>query len=91
MNLYEEMKSKIVETIHSQYSIHMLDALFDRPIFQTSDFIRRTNIPKQTAMPLLKQLRDAGYLNVLRESSGRKPAILAFPALLNITEGKKIL
>lgn len=91
MNLYEEMKSKIVKTIHSQYSIHMLDALFDRPIFQTSDFIRRTSIPKQTAMPLLKQLRDVGYLKTLRESSGRKPAILAFPALLNIAEGKKIL
>ncbi len=91
MNLYEEMKSKIVETIHSQYSIHMLDALFYRPIFQTSDFIRRTSIPKQTAMPLLRQLRDAGYLKALRESSGRKPAILAFPALLNIAEGKKIL
>ena len=90
MNLYEEMKSKIVETIHSQYSIHMLDTLFDRPIFQTSDFIRRTSIPKQTAMPLLRQLRDAEYLKALRESSGRKPAILAFPALLNIAEGKKI-
>ncbi len=91
MNLYEEMKDKIVKTIHSQYSIHMLDALFDRPIFQTSDFIRRTSIPKQTAMPLLKQLRGAGYLKILRESSGRKPAILAFPALLNIAEGKKVL
>jgi len=91
MGLYESMKNEIVKIIHSQYSIRLLDALFDKPIFQTSDFIQRTSIVKQTAMPLLKKIREAGYLKTLREASGRKPAILAFSKLLNIAEGKKIL
>ncbi len=91
MNLYENMKNRIVDITHSQYSIQILDALFDKPIFQTSDFVRRTKIPKQTAMPLLKQIRDAGYLKSLREASGRRSAILMFPELLNSAEGKRIL
>ncbi|MFW6254093.1 MAG: site-specific integrase [Chitinivibrionales bacterium] len=64
---------------------------FDRPIFRTSDFVQRTGIPKQTAMPMIRQIRDAGFLTPIREASGRRPAILAFGALLNIAEGRDIL
>jgi len=91
LTLYEEMKDRIRNVTHSQYSIKVLDAIFDRPIFQTSDFVQRTAIAKQTAMPILRQLRDAGILKPLREASGRRPAILAFPALLNIAEGRRVL
>lgn len=90
MSLYENMKKEIYDITHSQYQIQILDALFDRPIFQTSDFVRRTKIPKQTAMPLIRQLRDAKVLVTLREPSGRRPAILLFPKLLNITDEKKL-
>lgn len=91
MTLYEEMKDVIRKVTHSQFSIQLLDAIFDKPIFQTSDFVKRTNISKQTVMPLLRSLKDAGILTTLREASGRRPAILAFPDLLNIAEGKKIV
>jgi Fic family protein len=90
MALYEAMKEKIRDITHSQYSIQILDAIFERPIFQTSDFVRSTKIPKQTAMPLLRQLRDENILTVLRKSSGRRPGIFAFPELFNIAEGQKI-
>ncbi len=91
MALYDAMKIQIRDVTHSQFSIHVLDALFDRPIFQTSDFVRRTEIAKQTAMPILRQLRDAKILVQLREASGRRPAILAFPTLLNIAEGRSVV
>jgi len=91
LELYEQMKEQIREITHSQYSVQILDALFDRPIFKTSDVVQRTKIPKQTLMPQLRHLRDEGLLTVLREASGRRPAILAFPALLNIAEGREIL
>ena len=49
------MKSKIVETIHSQYSTHMLDALFDRPIEDTIFYLcigrniaKRNNVDMRT-------------------------------------------
>lgn len=91
MSLYEEMKVTVRKVTHSQYSMQALDAIFARPVFQTSDFIERSGIPKQTAMPLLRRLRETDILETLRESSGRRPAILAFPALLNIAEGKKVI
>ncbi|MCF6288479.1 MAG: hypothetical protein L3J53_04490 [Proteobacteria bacterium] len=85
------MKNKIVATTHSQYAIQVLDAIFAQPIFKTSDFIKRTGISKTTAMGLLKQIRESGELKIIRESSGRKAAILVYPALLNITEDKKFV
>lgn len=88
MELYDLLKKRIVEITHSQYSIQALDTLFDRPIFGTSDFVIRSAIPKQSAMPILRSIREAGLLRIVREASGRTPAILVFPQLLNIAEGK---
>ena len=70
----------------------MLDALFKRPIFSTSDFvIDMKGVSRQTAMALLKQLKETNILLELQPGSGRKAAVLCFSELLNITEGKKIL
>ncbi len=90
LELYEEMKAEIAEATHSQHAIHLLDAIFDRPVFQTSDIVKQTKLPKQTVMPLLLKLKNVGTLTTIREASGRRPAILAFPKLLTITEGKKL-
>jgi len=91
MILYEAMKIKIHDITHSQYTIHLLDAIFDRPIFGTTDFVKRTNIHKPTAMGLLRQLKTHDILKELRPGSGRRAAILCFPELLNIAEGKHII
>ena len=89
--LYERMKQQITELTRSQHAITVLDALFDRPIFQSSDFVQRTGIAKQTALPFLRKLREAGVLHPLREQSGRRSAILAFKELLNIAEGRRVI
>jgi Fic family protein len=90
-NLYSDMKTKIQEITHSQYTVHLLDAIFDSPVFETTKLITKTGIQKQTAMGLLRQLKEAGVLKELRAGSGRRPAVLSFPRLLNTAEGKKIL
>jgi len=90
-NLYEEMKQEIVSITHSQYSIQILDALFERPIFKTSDLVKHTEIPKQTLMPLIRQIKGSGHLTTIQEARGSRGAVLAFPKLLNIAEGKSIL
>lgn len=90
LDLYDQMKAEITEATHSQHAIHLLDAIFDRPIFQTSDIVKRIELPKQTVMPLLLKLKNAGTLTTVREASGRRPAILVFPKLLSIAEGKKL-
>ena len=89
--LYEEMKLAIQEATRSQYTVHVLDAIFDRPIFSTTDLISRTQIHKPTAMSLIRQLKTAGILQELRAGAGRRASVLCFPRLLNIAEGRRIL
>lgn len=91
LDLYDGMKKRIEALTRSQSVVRILDALFDRPIFQSSDFVARSEIPKNTALPILRQLREAGILATLREQSGRRPSILAFTELVNIAEGRKVL
>lgn len=91
LGLYERMKDQVRELTHSQYAIPILDTLFDRPIFQSSEFVDRSGIPRESALLFLKKLRNAGILHVLREHQGRRPAILAFRDLLNYAEGHEVM
>ena len=61
------------------------------PMERKTDFMKRTNIHKPTAMGLLRQLKGAGILKELRQGSGRRAAVLCFPELLNIAEGRIIV
>lgn len=85
--LYDRMKATVTAATRSQYAMAVLDAIFDRPIFQSTDFAVRLGINKVTAASLLRQLRDAGVLVAIRESSGRRPAVLAFLELVSAAEG----
>lgn len=95
MALYEEMKVAIQETTHSQYSVHLLDAIFSKPIFKTSDLAARLNaeyeIHEKTTTSLLRQLKEVRILREIRPGSGRRAATLCFPRLLNIAEGREVL
>jgi Fic family protein len=88
LDLYEAKKKQIISLAHSQYAIHSLDFIFERPIFKSSDFVGRGNIPSPTAKRILAVLRDNKVLRTIREGGGRRPAIYAFPELLDIAEGK---
>jgi Fic family protein len=89
LDLYNGMKIQVAELTHSQYAIHALDWIFERPIFKGSDFVRSSGIPKPTAQRILSVLKDENILKTLEESSGRKAAVLAYSDLLNIAEGYK--
>jgi Fic family protein len=87
LNLYDRMKVRFAKLTHSQYAIHALDWVFERPIFKSSDFVRSSNIPKPTAQRILNLLKSEEILRELQSSSGRRAAILAYTELLNIAEG----
>ena len=91
LQLYESMKTAIHNATHSQYGVQLLDFIFDKPIFRTSDFAVAVNVHKPTATRLLSQLKRAGILKVIRPGRGRRASVLAFSQLLNIAEGKEIL
>lgn len=93
--LYEEMKLAIHETTHSQYTVHLLDAIFSKPIFRTSELAQRLTdehgIHGKTAPALLRQLRNAGILREIQPGAGRRSATLCFPRLINLAEGRNVL
>ena len=70
--------------------LEVLDVLFDRPIFRSTDFLKRSGIPEQSASRFLGILRKANILQALRQASGREPAILVFRDLLNCAEGRAV-
>lgn len=86
--LYTARKDWMVEATRSQYGVRALDWFFSRPIFSASDFVTQADIPEPTAKRILRLVRDNGLLREIRPSSGRRPAVLAFPELLNICEGR---
>lgn len=91
LKLYEQRKDWIVEETNSQHAIRALDFVFNSPIFNASDFIETSNIPPPTARRILRVLAREGLLTMIREASGRRPAVFAFAELLSIAEGRRIL
>ena len=91
-DLYEEMKVRFVQVTHSQYAQTTLDAFFNKPILNGSDFLGISSIGNRgTANTLLRALVRDGVLKLLREGSGRSPTIYCFPSLINISEGKEVI
>ena len=91
LDLHQHMQKEVAERTHSQFSPHAVDFLFSKPIFASSHFIEGAKIPRETAIRILKVLREAGVLRTLSGGSGRRPAVYAFPQLLNIAEGRSVL
>jgi Fic family protein len=90
LGLYEELKPKAVECTHSQYAILALDWIFSRPIFRSTDFVSTAQIPEATARRLLTEFKKESILRVVTPGKGRRAAILSFPRLLNIAEGREV-
>lgn len=88
LELYERMKREVAELTRSHYAIQALDWIFGRPIFRSTDFVSAAGIPDSTARRFLGVLRDGGILEVLVKGGGRRPHVLAFPALLRIADGR---
>ncbi len=83
--LYDEMKQSVVDKTHSRFSPYMVDAIFHRPIFKSTDFIKYTGMAKQTAYKCLHQL-EGDILFKMREGSGQRPSAYMFQRLLEIIE-----
>ncbi len=92
--IYEEMKQARHEAPHSLCTARILDAIVSKPIFRSSDLAEKLNleygIHEKTALGLLRQIRDAGILRELQSGSGRRPATLGFPRLINLAEGREV-
>ena len=78
IELYERMKVRVDELTHSRYAIRAVDYLFNRPIFQSTEFIRASEIPEPTARRILNLLINAEILEVVFAGRGRRANIYVF-------------
>jgi Fic family protein len=82
--LYDQMKARVAELTRSQFAIKTLDVLFHHPIFSSPQFGVRSGVSKPSAARILGILADYGILRVVRPGRRRRPAIYAFPQLLDV-------
>ena len=85
--LYKERKDWIAEATHSQHAVKALDWFFANPLFSASHFVAFSGVPEATSVRILREVRSKGLLKEIQPASGRRAAVLSFPALLNIAEG----
>lgn len=84
IDLYDDMKMRIAEITRSEQSIRILDALFDRPIFRSSELQDRLGIQRQRASGYIRSLKKAEILTEIHPAAGARPALLSFDPLLEI-------
>jgi Fic family protein len=90
LDLYDAKKQAIAELTRSPRSFEILHFLFGRPVFESNEFVGELTLPSRTAKRILAKLVDEGFLMVLQEASGRRPATLMFRELISIAEGRGI-
>lgn len=89
--LYENMKKKINKIVPSQFSIQILDSLFSFPIFMSSNFAKRSKIPKASAFRILKRLHQNEIIHKVRKGQGRRPSLYVYKELIEIIERKSLV
>jgi len=91
-DLYERLKKQVLDLTHSQYAVPLLDFMFGRPIFRSSEVAKLEHMPSVPMVAhLLGTLRRHGILHTVREGAGRRPHVLALAELINLCEGRKVL
>ena len=85
--LYDKMKKEIPSLISSQYVIQMIDWIFTNPIFSSTTFIKKSNIPTPTAKRFLPLLTSKNILKIIKPGRGRIPTVYCFAELINLVEG----
>ena len=78
----------IPQVIRSQYSIAVIDTLFQRPILSSGDFSGKSEIPAESVKRILKKLREAGIIELIREGKGRRSSLFQFTPLVQIAENE---
>ena len=84
MKLHAKMKDRMRELTHSRHSAQLVDALFEKPIFQIADISKRHAIPKISIYGFIPHLIEAGILRIVRAAAGRRPAIFEFTELMDL-------
>jgi len=86
VDLNDRMRRDIPALNRSQYGNQVVDALFVQPVFSASDFLKRSGVPRDTGLRLLRKLKSMGLVADIEQARGRRAAVLVFAELLRITD-----
>ncbi len=86
LELYKEMKVIIPDIIPTKHSIYVIDRIFSRPIFKSTDLYDITGNSKMATRRILNALTDKNILTVIQEAKGRQASVYAFTRLIDITD-----
>jgi len=70
-----------IRSLHTDQAIHILDMVFDTPVFRATDLHKRPGIQQQRAAIYIRVLKEAVVIIEIRPASGRKSALLSFEDL----------
>ena len=86
LDLHDDLRRRIDNATRSRHAIRTLDWIFQQPVFSRTSFVEGTGIPVPSAHRILADLQQHSILENISTASGRRPAILAFPELLEIVD-----
>ena len=84
LELYASMKDRITEISRSPNAIHILDTLFNMPVFSSRGFMKSSGLNSQTSFRMLQKLKVSGILSTIRKPMGSAPEILRFDKLYRL-------
>lgn len=85
--LYDEVLRDVMSKMKASGADKAVDLLFRSTIFKSSVFTKVAGMSEAGARRLLSYLKEEGTVVEIEPHRGSMPAILAFPKLLEITEG----
>lgn len=85
--LHDEVLHEVMGKMNAVGSDKAVDLLFRSAIFSSSVFTKAAGMSDSAARRLVSFLKDREIIIELEPHRGSRPAILAFPELLEITEG----
>lgn len=92
IDLYADLKRRVLDITHSQFAVPLLDLMFEKPVFTIPDFNGKPGMPTYPMITnLLNKLKTSDILKVVRRGSGRRAQILALPELINLCEGRRVI
>lgn len=88
--LYKEVLLEAMSSTKSGGVEEAVNCLFRSAIFSANTFTKRAGMNETASRRLIATLKKSGRIVEIQPHRGRTPALLAFPELLEITEGIKI-
>lgn len=86
-SLYKDVLVEALASTKSDGAKEAVNCLFRSAIFPGNTFVKQAKMNESASRRLIATLKEKGRIIEVEPHKGRTPAILAFPELLEITEG----